>query len=608
MKRRIFSSLLLLVVLFNVLSLVVFAEGAGDAVVAAETDLLLEEMKANMTDEATGKTKFDISKYPKSENGSPLIIGGYESGIFDELDPALYFYVYNPSEKEISQIKAGLRVKFILNGETVYNNFLLDQPAIELVNATIGDCSNRFYKAKIDLSSYASKYDPKECTEHVFTLDYTMFYYEGQSRPVKLDNEIDFTFGIDKTNKKLVCDVSNKEVDELEVGMTCYRHGSVDADLYTVNQINTAYFSVPDRYAEYFEDIYSIASTYKKKTTVPIMWGDFPSNYLDYFYCSQQNGTALDQGHFVEAETGVWKEPFEEPCIENCFSFDEIITFDFAGLDATYKVPRYYIQERFEEWQNDGSNKKLFVESEYCHTTRTIDQSFDSLSYLEQADFWKRVEDYGLLQALILSWNEEKFVVEEDYYDIPYIVLCDDTVRNDLKNLSAESFCDKYFIEISDYSQFKIYLNGHDNVYLYRYDISEYWSDTLLAGSTSGGEFKQSSTLKKTFGVCQTAYYDDFQVVNITFKNEDSYLSVAVTSEPQDFIGPGSVEDPSPKTDPLDWWAALMAKLEEFWAAIKRFMVIIAVVVVVVLVITVIGHFTRFPQQREQYFQKQSKK
>ena len=89
MKRRILSSLLLLVVLFNVLSLVAFAEGSANAVAAAETDLLLEEMKMNMTDEASGKTKFDISKYPKFENGSPLVIGGYESGIFDELDPAL---------------------------------------------------------------------------------------------------------------------------------------------------------------------------------------------------------------------------------------------------------------------------------------------------------------------------------------------------------------------------------------------------------------------------------------------------------------------------------------------------------------------------------------
>lgn len=561
-----------------------------------------------MTDEATGKTKFDISKYPKSENGSPLVIGGYESGIFDDLDSALYFYVYNPSEKEISQIKAGLRVKFILNGETVYNNVLLDQPAIELVNATIGDCSNRFYKAKIDLSSYASKYDPKECTEHVLTLDYTMFYYEGQSRPVKLDNEIDFTFGIDKTNKKLICDVSNKEVDELEVGMTCYRHGSVDADLYTVNQINTAYFSVPDRYSEYFENIYSIASTYKKKTTVPIMWGDFPSNYKEYVFISQDEKTItsnpgeITSDYQLKAEVviakdlSVFKSGYSQLYtwsydIDKKIIFEDVIKFSNVGSNASYELPNSVILKWFEEWQNDGSNKKLFVDSEDCYTVRTIDQNFDSLTYDTQVDFWKRVEDYGFWTALKNHWLSGKFSDDEDLYDIPYIVCCDDSVRKDLSNLSKADFCYKYFIHESDYENFKVYLKTHSNVYLYRFDVSEHWSDDLFAGTVEQGDFVKK--LNNTFGVCQTAYYDDFQVVNLTFKNEDSYLSVAVTSEPQDFIGPGDVVpgDPDPN-EAGNIWDALMAKLEEFWATIKRFMTVIAIIVVVILVITVVGNFT----------------
>ena len=37
---------------------------------------------------------------------------------------------------------------------------------------------------------------------------------------------------------------------------------------------------------------------------------------------------------------------------------------------------------------------------------------------------------------------------------------------------------------------------------------------------------------------------------------------------------------------------ALMAKLEEFWATIKRFMIVIAIIVVLILVITVVGNFT----------------
>ena len=612
MKKKILSSLILLVVVFNLLSVVIFAEGAASTVSnAADADPLIAEISANMINESTGKTKFDISKYPKSEKGSPLVIGGYESGIFDDLDSALYFYVYNPSEKEISQIKAGFRVKFILNGETVYNNFLLDHPPIELVNVTTGDCSNRFYKAKIDLSSYAAKYDPKECTDHVLTLDYTMFYYKGESRPVKLDNEIDFTFGIDKTNKKLICDVSNKEVDELEVGMTCYRHGSVDADLHTVNQINTAYFSVPDRYVEYFENIYSIASTYKKKTTVPIMWGQFPTNYIEYDFISADYEEGLVLDSFLGADIIVTNDSFvyEDDFLKKVYNFDNVVVFSIYGTDASYIVPRAYIQDKFEIWQNDGSNKILFVDSEYCSTVRTIDQSFDSLTYDTQADFWERVEDYGLFSALLNHWISGKFSVDEDIYDIPYIVLCDDEVRLDLESLPKESFCYKYFIDEGDYEDFKIYLNSHDNVYLYRFDVSEHWSDVLVAGQKNSCYFDEDKNIKGTFGVCQTAYYDDFQVVNLTFKNEDSYLSAAVTSEPQDFIGPGAVVDGDPdKNEASDLLKQKLEELGAFLAEVKRFVVALVVIVAVVILFVILGNVTGAIGNIRKFFKSKRKK
>ncbi len=610
MKRRILAGLLSFVLVFNVFSLVIFAEESASAVSdTAQTDYLLAEIEKNMTNESTGESSFDVSRYPKSENGSPLVIGGYESGIFDDLDAALYVYVYNPSEKELEKLTLQFFASLYKNDEEIHKDFLYAKPQVDIVGATVGEYNNRFYKIRVDLSEYSSKYDLKECSQHIFTLKTTIFYYKNEAKYVRIQNDIDFSFGIDNTNKKLICQMDNHETKVLDVGMTCYRHGSVDADLYTVNQINTAYFSVPDRYADYFENIYSITSRYKKKTTVPIMWGDFPTNYLDYFYCSIENGTSTTNGHSIKAETGVYKESFYESDIEKCYSFDDVIIFDLYGADASYILSRAYLQGKFEIWQNDGSNKTLFVNSEFCSTDRTIDQSFDSLTYDTQADFWKRVEDYGLLSALLNHWVSGEFSIDEDLYDIPYIVLCDDEVRLDLKNLPKESFCYKYFIDEGDYEDFKAYLNSHDNVYLYRFDVSDHWSDTLIAGGTSGGVFYQSQNLTRTFGICQTAYYDDFQVVDLTFKNSDSYLSVAVTSDPQDFIGPGTVVKGDPDDDEFGvWWDKLMKELDKMWATVKRFMTAIAIIVVVILVVTVVGHFTGLISNIKNIFKNSQKK
>ena len=177
-----------------------------------------------------------------------------------------------------------------------------------------------------------------------------------------------------------------------------------------------------------------------------------------------------------------------------------------------------------------------------------------------------------------------------------------------LHSSPKESFCYKYFIDEGDYEDFKAYLNSHDNVYLYRFDVSEHWSDVLLAGGSSNGKFYKSNTLTRSFGICQTAYYDDFQVVNLTFKNDDSYLSAAVTSEPQDFIGPGAVVDGDPdKNEFGDWWDELMVKLEGFWASIKRFVTVIAIIGVAILVITIIGHFTGILSNISNIFKKNRK-
>ena len=180
MKRRILAGLLSFVLVFNVFSLIVFAEESA-AVVSdtVQTDYLLAEIEKNMTNESTGESSFDVSRYPKSENGSPLVIGGYESGIFDDLDAALYVYVYNPSEKELESVKGKWIINFTKSDGTA-DNGIATTKTWQLVGASGGNYANRFYKFKVtDLSDYAKDY-LLDCLLHQNAMvDLTFTYSDG---------------------------------------------------------------------------------------------------------------------------------------------------------------------------------------------------------------------------------------------------------------------------------------------------------------------------------------------------------------------------------------------------------------------------------------------
>ena len=178
----------------------------------------------------------------------------------------------------------------------------------------------------------------------------------------------------------------------------------------------------------------------------------------------------------------------------------------------------------------------------------------------------------------------EKYLVDvpEDIPENANLLLCDEQVKSDANNLSNQEFSDKYLINIDDVPVFKNFLSNNKNVVIYRFDNCEYYADEVVLGYEDQGFHEYESNGDRFFLLQQYAYFD-FRVINMTFNNEGTFISVAVNSHPQNFISdpggwegepPISIKPPSEIKDNIS-------------SDLIRLLITIAIIVVSVLVICI---------------------
>ena len=236
--------------------------------------------------------------------------------------------------------------------------------------------------------------------------------------------------------------------------------------------------------------------------------------------------------------------------------------------------------------QAKGYNLNLFDSTEfYPSSTKTVNDTFDSISYGSQASFNTVAKDYGAYYAFLL-WlyrdNDakkqellDKWGFEVNYKDItdePYLILVDDAMKAELNKMTDQEISDTYLINLSDVDDFRYYVRSNKNVVLYRFDVTDYYSELLDFSSTPvKGIFNPDP---EQYAVVQQSIYYNFKVIDLTFELEDGYHSYVVNSDPKDFTSdPGYVDTDKPPVDfdsgeikdnLEDGWDKFVNKLEEF--------------------------------------------
>lgn len=632
-KFNLIAILLIACTVFFAVQKVVLLSGTADAAISYPFDStdVLEDLKSSRVD----GQGFDLRHYSFDEDGRISIINFveycYSYWIEDRSNYALYVYFYNPVGIDIhtrsEQNKIELAVKYDKDGNPIeYEKFNLI-----FCSKSTGDYSNLFYKFRVAdtpvngrtfadrVNSDARKYDvsgvelrtlgDRNATEYGIGGSYTFTGYaegcgQNKSEPSTLS-----------------CVVKDLETLSLRVHHTNYRTGTSADGTGHYNNVDTVYFSVPDRifqtygnlqkiHAEWWEYLLrpvvvsgeayyiDLINQYKYKCTDS--WD--PTRAESFFYDGYLYDKSIPVGVFavVEYLFNFYQVQFASESFINQFikggqiigytplSFysedtedqESIYSFLFnsfnAGkvessvlLDAIYEFSKNVTTEEYIDCNGRQLSSALF--ENYVDNGRTrgyndvnidFNDTFDLKSYASNHNWFEIV-----WQKIFGNTN-----IDEDYRNVPpiYEVQASDLVG------SANSISKRLLVNKDDVSDLQLFyaqeaLKGN-RVILFRFAHTDYFCSP---GCIVTANEKYSS---HTYVARETVFFD-FDIIDLTFNKVGSYHVIPAVSSPIDIVN-----DITPPPPTLDWWKVFLFCLAALGA-------VIALVLIVWLIVKIITAF-----------------
>ncbi len=582
---------------------------AAESEVSFDDTNVLDDLKSSTVN---GKP-FDITKYPFDENKEVQIISFIEycySFRANERDNyGLYIYVYNPKSLNLSENsksnKIQMAVAYDSNGTpTRYEKFNLEFCS----KVESGDYKNLFYKFKVvdraingntfanRVNSLARRYDVSGVELLTYGAKNAIEYGVGGSYVFTGYAE---GYGPDANAKSsLSCTVENLETLELEVHHTNFRTNvsSLGADHY--NEVNTVYFSVPERVYEQYGYLQKIRAEwweYKTKMAAVTSNKDFYNQLLEYvgtdvgeynknvpvWLYSGYSGTAgtqlgqatihnfdwvfnkdmstkygifgtVSEINYYDKMSTIMPYAFYSPAVD----VDSVLSFLYSDPIAG-DVESTVVQEYIYNYKNNLGNgyidcngrpisKDLFESyvdegRTMGYNDKTIDLSdtFDLSSYDSNHSWWDKLWDYGF------SWP----ATNGDYKNVAPIY---EVKSSDLTG-SDDAIASRLLVNKSDVSHLKSFYNKEvaagNRVVLFRFANTDYYCAPAFTPNTTN----INST--DTYVAQQTVFFD-FDIIELTFNKDGVYHVIPVVSSPTDIVN-GFTQPPAK----FEWWKIALAIL-----------------------------------------------
>ena len=579
---------------------------------------------------------FDLRKYSFDKNGRISIINFveycYSYWIEDRSNYALYVYFYNPLGIDIhtksEQNKIEIAVKYDKDGNAIeYEKFNLI-----FCSKSTGDHENLFYKFRIadtpiNGKTFADRVDPAARTYDVSGVELRTMG-DRNATEYGIGGSYTFTgyvegYGQNKSEPStLSCVVKDLETLSLSVHHTNYRTGISDKGTTHYNNVDTVYFSVPDRIFQTYGNLQKIHAEWWEYLLRPVVVSS-EAYYIDlinqYKYkCTKSwdptradsffhDGNIYDNSIPVGVFTGLldyifnfYPLQFANESFINQFinggqiigytplSFysedteDEESVFSFlfnsfnAGkvessdlLDAIYEFSQNVTTEGYIDCNGRQLSSAIF--EDYVDDGRTrgynnvnidFNDTFDLKSYASNHNWFEKV-----WQKI---WGNTN--IDEDYRNVPpiYEVQASDLTGN--KN----SISKKLLVNKDDVSDLQLFyaqetLKGN-HVILFRFANTDYYCSPAIIATDGNGY------AGNTYVARETVFFD-FDIIDLTFNKEGVYHVIPAVSSPIDIVN-----DITPPPATLSWWKVFLFCLEVIGG-------IIALVLVIWIIVKIISIF-----------------
>ena len=549
---------------------------------------------------------FDIKNYPFDETKPVQIISfveycySYRANKRDNY--GLYLYVYNPKGLNLSSSDKDNKVQMAVsyNEEGRPDNF--EKFSLQLCSKVeSGNYKNLFYKFKVIDHKVNGKYfvDRVNSVERRYDISGIELLTYGANLPKEYNvgGTYKFTgyakgYGPDESAENtLSCSVEKLETVELSVKHTFYRSNTSALGAGHQNQLDTVYFSVPQRLieeygrlqrikAEWYEyktkeivvtshkDFYTKASPYIGVNLGPKGSTGFQEYNEDIYYSLALNPG--DGGGGIQGAKWGWNlgsAYLHPPCealyymflVDNINEYDPYASIvDIGGIqsndlyqyilnyDKTFESGTLPIKEGtisadlFEEdidasRKIDNENGKIQKGYSYYDFDADVDLQVLKSWSDSSPSFWDNWVQFGLGAAFTGGPTEEGRTAP------PIQIL----KESDIQGTNAE-IANRLMINSQDVDALKkeyldaITVEGIDDeekvVVLFRFATSDYFSDDLSIMELGQGFMLGDKVTNGQAYMAQESVFLNFDIIQLTFNKDGVYTVIPVVSNPIDVI------------------------------------------------------------------------
>lgn len=580
--------------------------------------------KSNVLDDLTSSTvngkKFDVDDYPFDGEKSLSIISFIEYCYTFRANArdnyGLYVYVYNPGGLKLGEDqrnKLQLSVEQDASGKGVnYQKYLLT-----LCNRSEGDYYNLFLKYKV---LNAENLLPKlQNAERVYNVSGIELVSSGDTSATEygIGGTYKFT-GYSKgcgpdvaAESTLDCTVEQLETVRLNVNHTFYRSQTSELGAGHQNQLNTVYFTVPQRLLDEYGRLQRIKAEwyeYKTKEIVvtsneafyaaaapwigkpvsekfgtsndgriiynpKVKYGvgvflspndiynhtimDFARWGWNFYNCGGEYLKMTNYLYYLLRVTEENPDPYANKVdygtITSNELYDYILNYDASFNNGTLNVKNGTISADLFENDIDESrkvnNENGIIQNGYSFYD--FDADVDTLTLTSWKDgnpsFWEKWANWGLWG--IFSGGPD----EESRTAAPIKILTD----SDLDGLDSK-IAERLMIQEREVDNVRLL---HDNgknaaekevVVLFRFATSDYYAENATINDHTRTVLGEPTTIDGQAYVAQQSVFLDFDIIQLTFKKAGNYTVIPVVSSPIDIIS--DITPPTQGIEGLAWW------------------------------------------------------
>lgn len=556
----------------------------------------------------------DISAYPADENGRHFLMDdvgfmeyGYsESSFIVDNYFGIYLYVYNPTEREVST-RAGANV---VNMATAYD--AEGEPTnYENVPITVLDCTDnhRFYKFRITdgaaVYERAHAYAQAHGGVRRYDIAGIQLWFTGDQNATDSFTErgeksvtyrcTGYAAGCgEDNNEESTLDIERDKLEsvELDVQHTFWRTQTSSLGAGHQNQLDTVYFTVPQRFFDEYGELQRILAEWWEYKTKPLLVTsnmDWYNGVIDYMGTPlPQHGTqyydenlvyAFGVGHNdliggagVSYEGTSWNinatrdvnihpgDPMQTLYLlfntdgasissydpkadivssggvstnaleEYIFGYDN--TFDSGTLNI--KDGQVISADLFEEDIDESrkvDNERGKIQMGYSYYDFDVSEDVQEIVSWADGDpsWWDNWNEFGFWESLFGNIPEE---AGRSFAPI-YIPKEEDFAG------TAEEIADRLMCQVSDVERLRAAYETEDEVLvLFRFATSDYYAEEADLIDYSQSSFGNARIRQGEAYIAQESVFLNFDVIQLTFNDSGDMTIIPVVANPIDIIDP----------------------------------------------------------------------